>query len=517
MASVATVGSSSLLSNSLTIRQIVAILVPAFLLLLAQLPAYADTDPRLALIIGNGSYTNVTALDNPVNDAELMAASLRKVGFDVTLVTEATQNELIRAISAFGRELREAGDDATGLFYYAGHGVQSFGTNYLLPVDIDIHDAADLSLVGVPAHAVLRQMFSAQNQTNIFILDACRNNPFVSISDLSDNGLAEMKAPTGTYLAYSTAPGEIAVDGAGSNSPFTEALAQRISTPGVPIEALFKDVRVEVLSETGGLQTPWDTSSLTVDFQFVPAVVPSPEDLQIRQLWDSVRMSRDPVQVLLFLRASPNNPYTHEARKLLQELMSKELQPKPTVPQVEAAKPKPVDPADAERDLIEQARRAGTAEAYQTYLDAFPEGAFSELARLELQSILGNQQRTDPIADPPPVVVSEPEASEPQDSGSGSPGAVVFNAPLGVGDPEIATRSIAELITGSPRFPPIDGLPEDVWKNKACSSCHQWDQANLCEQAQTYLAGEKTEVSKKHPYGGVFKEALRAWAREGCN
>jgi caspase domain-containing protein len=505
------------LSNNFTIRRIAAAFVSAFLLLQTQLPARADTDPRLALIIGNGAYTNVTALDNPINDADLMAESLRKVGFDVTLITDATQNELIRAISNFGRKLREAGDDATGLFYYAGHGVQSFGTNYLLPVDIDIQDAADLSLVGVPAHAVLRQMFSARNQTNIFILDACRNNPFVSIPDLSDNGLAEMKAPTGTYLAYSTAPGEIAVDGVGSNSPFTEALAQRLPTPGVPIEALFKDVRVEVLAETGGLQTPWDTSSLTVDFQFVPAVVPSPEDLQIRQLWDSVRMSRDPVQVLLFLRASPKNPYTHEARELLQELMAKELQPKPTVPQAEAAKPKPVDPVAAERDLIEQARRSGTADAYQAYLEAFPKGAFSELARLELQAIQKNEQRTDPIATPPVAVVSEPGASEPEAPVSGAGGAVAFNAPLGVGDPEIATRSIAELITGSPRFPPIDGLPEDVWKNKACSSCHQWDQSNLCDQAQTYVADETLKVSKKHPFGGVFKEALSVWARDGCN
>lgn len=503
--------------NSCTIGRVAAIFLLGFFLLQGRLPAHADTDARLALVIGNGAYANVAALDNPVNDAELMAASLREVGFDVTLITEATQNELILAISDFGRRLRDAGDDATGLFYYAGHGVQSFGTNYLLPTDIDIRDAADLSLVGVPAHAVLRQMFSARNQTNIFILDACRNNPFESIADLSDNGLAEMKAPTGTYLAYSTAPGEIAVDGVGANSPFTEALASRLSTPGVPIEALFKDVRVEVLKETGGLQTPWDTSSLTVDFQFAPAVRPSPEDLQVRQLWESVRMSRDPVQVLLFLRASPNNPYTHEARQLLQELMAKELTPEQQTPQVEAKRPEPVDPVQAERDLIEQARRAGTAEAYSAYLDAYPQGAFSELARLELQAIQGNELRTDPIAELPSEEVLRPEEGDSQETVSEETGVVAFNAPLGIGGPDIATRSIAELITGSPMFPPVEGLPEGVWKNKTCSTCHQWDQSNLCNQARTYLDQRTLEIGKKHPYGGGFKEALRSWAEGGCN
>ncbi|WP_208987239.1 caspase family protein [Roseibium marinum] len=478
-------------------------------------PLRANAEARLALVIGNGAYSNVTALDNPVNDAALMAQSLRQVGFDVTLITEATQDQLIRAISDFGRKLREAGDDATGLFYYAGHGVQSFGSNYLLPVDIELRDAADLSLVGVPANAVLRQMFSARNQTNIVILDACRNNPFATIPDLSDNGLAEMKAPTGTFLAYSTAPGEIAVDGGGSNSPFTEALARRLSTPGVPIEVLFKDVRVEVLEATDGNQTPWDTSSLTVDFQFVPAVVLSAEEIQTRQLWDSVRLSRDPVQVLLFLRASPANPYTHEARALLQELMSQELQVEESAPQAEAPKAEPVDPVQSERDLIEQARQSGTAEAYRKYLDAFPEGAFAELARLELQTIVESGPGTDPVAEAPVAAAPEPQASE--EAGSGPPETVAFNAPLGVGDPEIATRSIAELITGFPRFPPIEGLPEAVWKDKTCASCHQWEQSNLCEQAQNYVADKTRTVPQQHPLGGLFKEALGIWARDGCN
>jgi len=502
------------LSNSLSMRSLPGILAGAVLMAAMLLAGQAAAEPRLALVIGNGAYETVTPLDNPVNDAGLMAQALKKAGFDVTLITEATQDKLILAISAFGRKLRDAGAEATGLFYYAGHGVQSFGANYLLPVDIELHDAADLSLVGVPAQAVLRQMFSARNRTNIVILDACRNNPFVSIPDLSDNGLAEMKAPRGTFLAYSTAPGEIALDGDGTNSPFTKALAERLQTPGIAIESLFKDVRIEVLKSTGGNQTPWDTSSLIVDFQFSPATAPTAEVIQLRQLWDSVRLSQDPIQVLLFLRANPDSPYTEDARALLADLMSKEISPgpAPAQPVVEApAPPAPVDPDKDEREMIEAARTAGTAEAYEEYLKAFPEGAFTELARLELQTILQQKPKTDPVSEPPaaPPPMPEPAAPEPN-------GEIAFNAPLGVGSPEIASRSIAELITGSPLFPPIEGLPEEVWKDKTCAACHHWEQSNLCDQAHTYLADNQRSLSKQHPYGSAFKDALRVWARGGC-
>ena len=155
----------------------------------------AQAEPRIALIVGNGAYSSVTQLDNPVPDAQLMAQALENNGFTVSILTDASQGDLNRGIAQFGRDLRDGGADATGLFFYAGHAVQSFGSNFLLPVDAGLTDAADLSLVAVQADAVLRQMFSAKNKTNIVILDACRNNPFETIPDLDDNGLAEMKAP----------------------------------------------------------------------------------------------------------------------------------------------------------------------------------------------------------------------------------------------------------------------------------------------------------------------------------
>lgn len=514
-ASAATAVSSLPLSNKTKFRWALMFLLPV-LFLFSQARA-DDGNLRLALVVGNSAYTHVTPLDNPKNDAALMAESLEAVGFDVMLVTDATRDELTRAIADFGRKLRDADDDTTGLFYYAGHGVQSFGSNFLLPVDVSLSDAADLSLVAVPAQALLRQMFSARNQTNIVILDACRDNPFQSIPDLNENGLAEMKAPRGTFLALSTGPGEVALDGVGANSPFTGSLARRMSTPGIPIETLFKNVRRDVLEETNGVQTPWDTSSMTVNFQFVPAVMPSPAEIQERQLWETVKLSKDPIQVMLFLRANPESRFAGEARSLLQDLVSSEMQETASAsePEVPAQAPVSVDPSDAERKLIEAARQAGTAEAYKDYLDTYPEGHFSELARLELQTIERNEPRTDPISEPVVPVAPEPEVTAEEGSGA-LPDVVAFNTPLGAGDPELATRSISDLIAASPRFPPIEGLPEAAWKDKTCASCHQWEQANLCTQAQTYMNDQTRALTKEHPFGGVFKQLLRIWAEGGC-
>lgn len=297
-------------------------LIAAFFL---TLPGAVWAEERIALLIGNSDYTAVSPLENAANDATLLAQSLEGVGFEVTLVTNTSQDDLKRSIAEFGRRLRSAGPDTVGLFYYAGHGVQSFGANYLLPVDALLTDAADLDLVAFEAASVLRQMASARIRTNIVILDACRNNPFEDILALNDNGLAEMNAPTGTFLAYATSPGAVALDGAGENSPFTAALAEAIKVEGLPIEQAFKRVRVQVLDETRGLQTPWDTSSLTQDFVFRPIKEPVTEEISEQQLWDSVRESRDPVQIMLFLRSNPGGVFAEDARALLVSAMSAEL------------------------------------------------------------------------------------------------------------------------------------------------------------------------------------------------
>lgn len=271
---------------------------------------------RIALVVGNSAYNTITTLDNPGADANLMADTLTAEGFAVTLILDADQATLQTAIAGFGRDLRAADADAIGLFFYAGHAVQSFGMNYLLPTDTALADAADLSLVGVPAEAVLRQMFSAKNQTNIVILDACRDNPFQTLTDMHDNGLAEMKAPTGTMLSYSTAPGAVAYDGPTGNSPFTAAMARHMETPGLAIEQLFKKVRLDVLEETGGAQTPWESSSMTVDFVFSQTPVMTEEERQ----WEAVRTTSDALKLQLFLNAYPQSQFADQARALLSPL-----------------------------------------------------------------------------------------------------------------------------------------------------------------------------------------------------
>ncbi len=496
-------------------------LIFAALTLIAAQPVGAET--RLALVVGNGNYSAIGKLENTVPDATLMAKTLEEYGFQVTLLADVDQADLNQGISQFGRDLRAAGPDATGLFYYAGHAVQSFGTNYLLPTDAALTDAADLSLVAVPADAILRQMQSARNKTNIVILDSCRNNPFENVRNLDDNGLAEMNSPTGTFLSYSTAPGAVALDGSDGNSPFTKALAREIPVPGVPIEQTFKKVRVSVIEETNGLQTPWDTSSLTNEFVFAPAAQLTAEQVQEEQLWNSVQDSNDPVQVMLFLRGYPNGRFQEDARTLLQTLMTAELAPPQTaapaatVPPVAAATQ---SPSLTEEDLIAQARKTGVVTDYQAYLDAFPEGVFAELAAFEIQTLTQKaaaaaEAPADPAPAPAEDLVALNRALLAQ-SGDEVLG-LTFLSPFPTGGPPIQGLSIPEIVKLSPLYAPIEGLPEELWKNETCTSCHAWTREALCTQGKTYVAAtDDHAVSKQHPFGGVFKRGLRGWATADC-
>jgi formylglycine-generating enzyme required for sulfatase activity len=245
------------------------LLFSLFMLFTAAAPAWAE--PRVALVIGNGNYGGeLGRLPNPVNDAELMAATLRKLGFQVIKVTDADQRQMKRAIADFGTKLAGAGSQAVGLFYYAGHGLQIGGENYLIPVHADIQKAADTDIEAVAASWVLKQMQFADNAVNIVILDACRNNPLSRGMRSADRGLARMDAPTGSIVAYSTAPGETAADGDGKDSPYTVALTQAMLKPGIAIEETFRDARVQVLQQTNKQQVPWESSSLTGAFFFQP-------------------------------------------------------------------------------------------------------------------------------------------------------------------------------------------------------------------------------------------------------
>jgi len=469
----------------------------------------ARAGERMALVVGNSAYGSVTPLENPVHDAELIAEALAGLDFEVTLLTDATQVELKRAIAQFGRALRAKDENAVGLFYYAGHGVQSFGNNYLLPVDVALSDAADLDLVAVEAQSVLRQMASARNATNIVILDACRNNPFVSVAELNDNGLAEMQAPTGTFLAYATAPGAVALDGADGNSPFTDALAREITSANQPIEQVLKRVRRSVLQATDGRQTPWDSSSLVNDFSFnsVPSAGEASSNAAIaeRELWNMARDSRDAVQVMLFLRSYGDSPHAAEARALLEAISH---------PANSGQSAHGDHQITDETAMFEAAHNeAGTA-ALEAYLQAFPNGRYTELAEVEL-SARQTGNGSDPDLGPAPTITASLMDAPLTEQVEAGP--ITFTSKLKSELEQVNGLSLGELVHQSPMFPPVAGLPEEYWKDQSCSNCHNWSREALCTQAGTYLTADlQRSLSKQHPFGGVMKQALRSWAAGEC-
>lgn len=227
-------------------------------------------EQRIALVIGNADYKN-SPLANPLNDARDIGATLQAVGFDVRTLTNANEFTMEQAIRVFGDRIKRS-RDTIGLFYFAGHGMQIDGRNFLIPVGSNIQAADEVPYKAVEAGFVLSKMASAGNRLNIIILDACRDNPFNTQFRSSSRGLSMVEAPTGSIVIYSTAPGKVAMDGTGRNGVFTEALLEHVSEPGINIETMLKRVRTDVLQATGGRQIPWSSSSLYEDFYFVPTL-----------------------------------------------------------------------------------------------------------------------------------------------------------------------------------------------------------------------------------------------------
>lgn len=226
----------------------------------------ASAQQKLALLIGNSKYQKATQLDNPVNDVKLMSGVLQKQGFGVSLHTDVDSRSMKRAFSSFFQKVQSAGKDAVVVVYYAGHGVQVRGTNYLIPIDAEIESEADVDLDAVKADSIMEMVSQSGSALNIVVLDACRNNPFRGFRSAA-RGLAQVDAPAGTLVAFSTAPGSVARDGPrGGNSPYTSALAKAIVEPGLKIEDVFKRVRQIVTGETKNAQVPWESSSLVGDF-----------------------------------------------------------------------------------------------------------------------------------------------------------------------------------------------------------------------------------------------------------
>lgn len=288
----------------------------------------AVAEKRVALVIGNAHYKDAP-LRNPVNDAHDMAAALRAIGFDVIERTDATQKEMNRAIVQFGERLTA---DTVALFYYAGHGMQVRGKNFLIPVDAQIASEAAIRAETVDVDAVLDQL--GASPLNIVILDACRNSPFERRFRGAGGGLAQMDAPKGSLIAYATAPGKTAADGDGRNGLYTQELLKLIRTPGLPIEAVFKRVRGNVARATADNQIPWESSSLTGDFFFIrtaapgiaaataaPAAAAAPDPAAIElAYWESIKDSRNREDFRAYLAKYANGNFAALARNRLHDI-----------------------------------------------------------------------------------------------------------------------------------------------------------------------------------------------------
>jgi PQQ-dependent catabolism-associated CXXCW motif protein len=293
----------------------------------AQAPAELAREPRVALVLGNAKY-EVGPLRNPANDADDMAKALKELGFRVTLHQDASHRRMIEAINAFGQSLKKGG---VGLFYFAGHGVQSRGRNYLIPVNARIEKETQLEFDAVDVGRVLAAMDDAGNRVNLVVLDACRDNPFARSFRSAARGLAQIEAAQGTYIAFATAPGAVALDGEGRNGLYTRHLLESLKRSDTDIDKVFRRVTAEVSRATSGKQVPWVSSSLTGDFSFrveraeravaaappAPAVDPAAHD---RVFWDQVKDSKNPDELNAYLEKYPDGLFAPLAKARVKAL-----------------------------------------------------------------------------------------------------------------------------------------------------------------------------------------------------
>jgi uncharacterized caspase-like protein len=270
----------------------------SFLVIFVSFSLFGQSTPqqekRLALVIGNGNYIGST-LPNPENDARAMGEVLHQAGFEVMEFENLKQSQMKKAIDEFGMKLKNYD---VGLFFYAGHGIQTRGLNYLIPVDAELQSEAHVEYDCVQADRVIALMEESGAKVKIIILDACRNNPFERswTRSQSGKGLATMNAPSGTLIAYSTSPGSTALDGSGENSPYTSAILESIVIPNISIIQMFQNVGRILSDRTGKQQIPWIASSLIGDFYFRPQM-------------QEINMIRDSLKIDIKKLGGPSNAF----------------------------------------------------------------------------------------------------------------------------------------------------------------------------------------------------------------
>ena len=304
----------------------------------------AMAERRVALVIGNGSYTKVAPLPNPPNDAKAMSALLRSLNFNVVSGSNLTREGMSDVLRKFAIEAQGAD---VALFFYAGHGLQLDGKNYLLPVDANLKSEIDVKLGGHLDLDTMLQQTMSEAKVKLVLLDACRDNPFVgqiarsaraTRSVAVSQGLAEMKSGEGTLLAFATGPGQVALDGDGGNSPFTRALLDNLAKPGLEIRLALTHVRADVVDRTRKQQTPWENTNLTGFFYMNPegapaaplaAIASAPavsNDVEL-EFWRSVKDSKNSEELNAYLVRYPNGSFASIARSRMAEIQVAKVEP----------------------------------------------------------------------------------------------------------------------------------------------------------------------------------------------
>lgn len=293
---------------------------------LAPSLAQAPGDLRIALVIGNAAYAGNAALTNPTNDAKAMGDTLRSLGFTVVEVRDGSKAQMTQAIANVKASLQ--GKQAIGMLYYAGHGLQVDWRNYMVPIDAKMTKASEVPEQTVDLSQVIDAFKTAGNRMNIVVLDACRDNPFGNTS--TGKGLAQLDAPPGTFLAYATAPGNVAEDGdtKSANGLYTQFLLQELKKPAAKIEDVFKRVRLNVRQQSQGRQIPWESTSLEDDFYFDRAgktVLPSKSETDVTHrlqltLWESLKNSQQSQDIAEYLKLFPSGFFSELAQFRLDQL-----------------------------------------------------------------------------------------------------------------------------------------------------------------------------------------------------
>jgi hypothetical protein len=373
-----------------------AVLTGIVMLLFLAAPVRAE--PRLALVIGNSEYLSSPKLKNPVADARLLESKLQELGFEVTALMDLAHIPMRRALLEFTEKVASAGDGATALIYYSGHGVQVREQNYLVPVDAKLNRELDAEIEGLPLSGIISYLEAAQARTTIIILDACRDNPLrTAAKSAGKKGLARVTVPRGLYVGFAAGPGSTALDGAGVNSPFAASLARHITTPGLSIDQLFSRIRADVDTETQGHQIPRAESALIGEFFFRPDTATGAQDVAAATDSSSQpavkRANRcaggeDPSVLLQTAKEAG----TFEAYTSLLRLC-------PDHPQ--KAKIEEARERAAEAAVWKLALQQDTKEGYEKYLIYYPAGEYSSGAReavvrldLRAESIAWSQAQT---------------------------------------------------------------------------------------------------------------------------